>query len=555
MRESDSKIVIVQAPCGPIKGITEVSDFNYEYASFYEVPYGKPPLGPLRFKDPEPLEPWSGLFDATVGVQNTVEDQIINEDCLRLNIYTKNTRLEGNPHPVMVLIAGGQFVRIRNHKDYSGPNYLLQKDVILVTMRHRLGALGFLSSDDPAIGVPGNAGLKDQVLALRWIQENIADFGGDPENVTLFGFSAGACCIHYHLMSPLCKGLFHKAIMMSGSAFFARGLMPKLNWAIRLARKLGWEGEDSDEASAFEYLRKVDVKAMKSTEQTLLTDEEKFNGLESIYGPVIEAYKSRMCIIPKHPDEMIKNAWGHSIPLIIGGVQDEGLLFYKDVKENPKYWDNLNTNSSVLLPYNLTQEPFKRELYGNRLKLFYFGRDYATVVDKLDSYIKLIGDRNFWYGIYRAIIERLRNTDYDRRGPTWVYRFAYESPTMNKYRLADYARGFPGVSHADDILYIFSNNEGYGTPKEGTPEYVMMQLMVGIYTSFAINGDPNNDLLDAAMGKWEQISCSNPLFGCNIANPPEMMELPEKERVVFWDTLYKVSREQVIVPRDKEVWD
>uniref|UniRef100_A0A1B0EZA8 Carboxylic ester hydrolase n=1 Tax=Phlebotomus papatasi TaxID=29031 RepID=A0A1B0EZA8_PHLPP len=457
MKSEDGTNVIVQPPCGAIRGILEISAFGYEYANFYDIPYAKPPLGPLRFKDPEPLEPWSDLLDASINAPNTLDTQVLNEDCLKLNVYTKYARLEHNPQPVMIFITGGWFLRCPAHKDEVGPEFLLQKDVVLVTFKYRCGALGFLSSDDPEIGVPGNAGLKDQVMALKWVQQNISAFGGDPNNVTIFGCSAGGCSVHYHMLSPLSKDLFHSAVIMSGSAFYPRGLTPKLNLTTRLARKLGWRGRG--EASAFQFLRGVDVKTIKAHEENLLTEQEQDNGLTSIYGAVLEAYKSRMCMIPEHPEEM------------------------------------------------------------------------------------LMGDTTYWYPIYKALMSRLRYSQIGVTAPTWLYNFAYESPELYKHRLIP-TSGFPGVSHADDLLLLFPNNGGFGIPRKGTPEYHMMQLMVEIYTSFAINGNPNNELLTKIMGEWKPATRTRPTICCNIANPPQIMDLPEKDRVIFWEGLYEDSKGQ-----------
>ncbi|XP_055704614.1 esterase B1-like [Phlebotomus papatasi] len=540
MKSEDGTNVIVQPPCGAIRGILEISAFGYEYANFYDIPYAKPPLGPLRFKDPEPLEPWSDLLDASINAPNTLDTQVLNEDCLKLNVYTKYARLEHNPQPVMIFITGGWFLRCPAHKDEVGPEFLLQKDVVLVTFKYRCGALGFLSSDDPEIGVPGNAGLKDQVMALKWVQQNISAFGGDPNNVTIFGCSAGGCSVHYHMLSPLSKDLFHSAVIMSGSAFYPRGLIPKLNWTTRLARKLGWRGRG--EASAFQFLRGVDVKTIKAHEENLLTEQEQDNGLTSIYGAVLEAYKSRMCMIPEHPEEMVKHAWSHQIPLMIGGTQNEGLIFYREALENPEVWSKINTTPATLLPYNLTQDPFKRKLYGDKMKQFYFGTEYATV-DDMDSYIFLMGDTTYWYPIYKALMSRLRYSQIGVTAPTWLYNFAYESPELYKHRLIP-TSGFPGVSHADDLLLLFPNNGGFGIPRKGTPEYHMMQLMVEIYTSFAINGNPNNELLTKIMGEWKPATRTRPTICCNIANPPQIMDLPEKDRVIFWEGLYEDSKGQ-----------
>lgn len=119
----------------------------------------------------------------------------------------------------MVYLFGGRFRSGSSRSDLFGPDYLLSENMVLVVPNCRVGLLGFLSLEDPTLDVPGNASLKDQNLALRWVQKNIIYFGGDPNNVTLVGHSSGGSAVHYHLLSPCSEGLFHKAIVMSGSAF------------------------------------------------------------------------------------------------------------------------------------------------------------------------------------------------------------------------------------------------------------------------------------------------------------------------------------------------
>lgn len=120
----------------------------------------------------------------------------------------------------MVFIFGGRFRQGSNRHDLFGPDFLLLEDIILVLPNCRVGLLGFLSLEDPSLEVHGNAALKDQNLALHWVQKNIERFGGDPNNITLAGHSSGAIAVHYHLLSPLSVGLFHKAIILSGTAFW-----------------------------------------------------------------------------------------------------------------------------------------------------------------------------------------------------------------------------------------------------------------------------------------------------------------------------------------------
>lgn len=161
------------------------------------------------------------------------------EDCLNLNVFTKKVIQDilyeycftiiiisqlpdGNSKlkPVVFYIHGGRFQHGSNSTDLYGPHFLLLQDIVLVVPNYRLGIMGFLSLEDPALDIPGNAGLKDQNLALQWVHKNIEQFNGDPNNVTIFGHSAGSMCTHYHVLSPCSRGLFQKAILLSGSVFW-----------------------------------------------------------------------------------------------------------------------------------------------------------------------------------------------------------------------------------------------------------------------------------------------------------------------------------------------
>lgn len=170
-------------------------------------------------------------------------------------------------------IHGGGFQMGSSRTDIYGPDFILQKDVILVTLNYRLGAFGFLSFDDPTLEVPGNAGLKDQTFALKWVQSNIEKFGGDPTNVTLFGESAGGASVHYHMISEHSKGLFKRAIPMSGVAFNTPfSLQPRRNWAQRLAFKLGYNGTQ-DEKSILAFLENVEAYKIAEISDKILTPQ------------------------------------------------------------------------------------------------------------------------------------------------------------------------------------------------------------------------------------------------------------------------------------------
>ncbi|XP_021914303.1 liver carboxylesterase-like [Zootermopsis nevadensis] len=201
---------------GEIRGTLNISAWtNRTIYQFQGIPFAKPPVGNLRFKPPEPAEPWNGTLDATkfgrkCPVIRRSQHEFMKEwdshaktenieDCLNLNVYTPHLQNESLGLPVMVYIHGGSF-RVGSAQEFW-PNYLLERDVVLVVPQYRLGPLGFLSLQTE--DVPGNVGLLDQVLALRWIQKYITQFGGDPGQVTVFGQSAGGAAVTLMQISPL----------------------------------------------------------------------------------------------------------------------------------------------------------------------------------------------------------------------------------------------------------------------------------------------------------------------------------------------------------------
>lgn len=205
------------------------------------------------------MKPWNETFDATedgpICVQHTfLFPDDMSEDCLRLNVYTKSTS-PVKKRPVIVYFHPGGFYELSSQsKSVAGPEYFGDRNIVLVTANYRLGILGFLSTGTKE--APGNNGLKDQVEVLRWIQNNIDRFGGDPNSVTLMGYSAGAMSVTLHLVSPMSRGLFHRAIIMSGAAT-SQWTIP--NNQLYLAKKQARLLKCSDESieSIMECFRKV----------------------------------------------------------------------------------------------------------------------------------------------------------------------------------------------------------------------------------------------------------------------------------------------------------
>ena len=224
-QETDGKVnTLVSTSLGLVQGSEGKTEVGTPYAKYTKVPYAEPPTGVLRLRDPVSKKAWSAELDATqvspaclqfesLGGANTVKGQ---EDCLYLNIYTPNPADTEDLKPVLLWIHGGAFTQ-GDANSLTNPEYLLDEDVVFVSIHYRLGLLGFLAVENSA-DLTGNLGLKDQQEALRWVQRNIAFFGGDPDKVTIFGESAGAVSVHDHILSPTGKGLFRAAILQSGTA-------------------------------------------------------------------------------------------------------------------------------------------------------------------------------------------------------------------------------------------------------------------------------------------------------------------------------------------------
>ena len=219
-------MTLLETKLGPIKGTTLQSSTNQPISAFRGIPYAVPPVGALRFRRSRPSGPWPGTLDGTRESTKCLQLNALlptyiersgprlqagSEDCLYLNVYTRN--LPPPPysdvlHPVVIFLHGGAFVVGSNEAMLYGPEVLLARDLVLVAVNYRLGPLGWLSTETDA--APGNLGLHDQYLALLWVRDNIADYGGDPANVTLMGESAGAMSAMLHTVSPVSRGLFHK---------------------------------------------------------------------------------------------------------------------------------------------------------------------------------------------------------------------------------------------------------------------------------------------------------------------------------------------------------
>lgn len=248
----------------------------------------------------------------------------------------------------MIFIYGGAFHSGSSSTKQYGPDFFMQKDVLLVTFNYRLGPLGFLNFTDPTLDIPGNAGLKDQVLLLKWVKENIEYFGGDSNNITIFGDSAGAVSVGHHLLYNISEGLFQKAILMSGSPFFPHCFLKSDNdMSKRLAKATGWN-EEGGEKAALKHLKNVDPEKLMTESTKILTMEDIDQDINFAFAPTLEPYRSDNCFIDKFPEDALKNAWSKNVDIIIGYTSNEAIML-SALAQNPGYKNG--GNPSLVVPF------------------------------------------------------------------------------------------------------------------------------------------------------------------------------------------------------------
>lgn len=288
------------------------------------IPYAAPPVGRLRLRAPQPVAPWTGVLDATrfgfaahshrfsspLGI---LKRQVQHEDCLTLNVCAPAE--PGSPlRPVLVFIHGGGYFEGTSALPVHDPKPLVAKfGIVLVTVNYRLGGLGFVDFSQYSSEFESNLGLRDQVAALAWVRRNIAAFGGDPDNVTVWGQSAGASAVLTHLTLPAARGLFHRAIAQSPVPDAVRTPAQAAETARRCVEALG-----ADSAGAAEVLRNAPATAItRAAIQVMMTAAREVPCQMSL-APVIDGD-----FLPEDPTTAIAAGRAERVPLLIGSMRDE----------------------------------------------------------------------------------------------------------------------------------------------------------------------------------------------------------------------------------------
>ncbi|XP_004518268.1 esterase B1 isoform X2 [Ceratitis capitata] len=556
---TDSSIldtVELQLPPGRIRGAKRETVYGDTYYSFEGIPYALPPVGDLRFRAPKPFGNWKDTWDGTrsppMPVQKNQRTGVIegSEDCLYLNVYTKNINAT-KQLPVMVWIYGGAFVTGRAAREHHGPDYLMREDIVLVCMNYRLCSLGFLSLSDPTLDIPGNAALKDQLLALKWIKKNIYYFNGNCNNITVFGESAGAVCAHLLSLSDQACGLFQQTILMSGCGLNYWAFMQHNDMAYRLASYHGYKGERKDKP-VLEFLQKLDAKQL--VDHSLLSKEETQNFHWLSFAPTIEPYTSEHCIIPTHPVNMLQSSWSNGIPFIIGGTSFEGLLMYQRMKMFPQLLDLIRKKPEILVQAEFKDIYPSNQIHdlSKRILDAYFGKNKDEVIvkqpkqDPIFDLLHLFSHKLFWHGLHRVALARTKYATAN----TYLYRFDFDSPTFNHHRLRFCGDDcVNGVAHGDDLSYLFYLKESSKLEKD-SDEYLTIQRMISMWANFAKLADPNCPEIRPNI--WRPIESANPDLGLNISHTVKVMQIPEATKMQTWDSLYEKNLLLGSVSDDKE---
>ena len=432
-------------------------------AVFKGIPYAQPPLADLRWRRPAPVKPWNGVRDAlNFGgecAQNPMwgHPKVLNEDCLYVNVWT-STWPPASLKPVMVWIHGGGNVAGSGNENGAS---LAQRGVVLVSLNYRLAVFGFfalpaLTAESPD-HASGNYGLMDQIAALRWVQENIKKFGGDPGNVTIFGESAGAMDVNLLMTSPLAKGLFHRVIAESGSVLIDNGVIP-LRAAEQRGEKLAEAANVPSGAAGLKALRKASV------EQLLVAFAKSVphSGVPPSLGVTVDGY-----VLPRSPAEVFASGTQLPAGLIIGINAREFTGPPKAAEVKKEIEAAYGRLAAEALPlYGITTAP-----------------DGAVSQAAPDPLYGDAGAQWMTDTVFRCPAMVIADWNSKAGHPTYQYQFDRGVP----------GRPETGAAHATEVTYVF------GTLDERRPmrpnyqpaDHAISKAMQEYWTNFAKTGNPD----------------------------------------------------------------
>ncbi|RVE47055.1 hypothetical protein evm_008239 [Chilo suppressalis] len=499
------------------------------HIQYLGVPYASVPN---RFQAPGPVKSWEGTLlaiDENIRCVQRFSMAIIGrEDCLTINIYTPPTT-SMELRPVMVFIHGGGFRDGSGSPFIYGPQYLVKRDVILVTFNYRVELLGYL-----CLGIkeaPGNVGLKDQVAALKWVKENIKAFGGDPDNVTIFGESAGSASVLYHLMSPMSKGLFRRGIMQSGTPLSSWSFQfEPLQTASLLAKSMGYDTMDPYEIYRI-FINKTADELMSTR---VPRNEGDVISSENIFVPCKENIISgEESFLTDTPYNILMNGMYKKMPLIIGHNNAEGYWFAG--KENDTVIKKISFYGSTPRDLLFASDEEKVE-NAKKMRQLYMGNDEIskTTMPKFSFYE---GDAAVVYPT--VVTTHILSQTSDE--PIYSYKFSYDG-SMNFGKLLSGFVNEPGATHADELFYMF--NVKIPVVIQELIESDIIKKVTTMWTNFAKYGDPTPQTTSLLPIKWRPIDKEDPQ---RLVIDKELKTAPlwDDERILYWDDIYAKYRRTV----------
>nr|ACU00116.1 carboxylesterase [Holotrichia oblita] len=492
-----SQSYILEIDQGRLSGKARYDIKGGIFYSFQRIPYAKPPVGELRFKEPEPADKWDDILDATVDLPKCSQGLDListSEDCLYLNVYTPQFPSEDYDtlKDVMVWIHGGAFAGGSAREEEQGPEMLIPSDVVFVAINYRLGVFGSFHLEDTSLEYPGNLQMKDQALALKWVQSNIVRFGGNPDSVTIFGGSAGGASVHYHVLSPLSAGLFHNAIIESGTATvdWARG---SSNNGILLAQMLNIPTYNSSEM--IQRLQSVNREEIMMIPALSLLEV----GISG--SPIVEQDRnSETAFLTEDPLTIIKQGTYNHVPIMIGYADIDGALL-----------------GIHLSPEDITDQ----ETYDFYVESGFFEHPL----------VQMVTDVVFGHPAYSAAKEHVKTAN----SPIYFYRFSADT-AINIVKVNEPAIShLKGATHGDETGYFFNSTlRNAITVEPGSNEEKASERVVKLWTNFAKYGNPTPEE-DSTDFLWMPIT-EETFYYAEIATYETTLDVnPDEKSMNFWD--------------------
>ncbi|XP_072929533.1 esterase E4-like [Epargyreus clarus] len=507
-------------------GVEGVKYWNGDFYEFYGVPYAEAPTGRDRYQAPLPVKPWNNIFQATSKKTVCYQSHYTDEDadfvlsgdydCLVMNLLVPEVASEQNLVPVVVYVHSGAF------SGGSGTmamfHYLARHDILVISFNYRVGALGFACLGNKEI--PGNAGLKDQVAALRWIKKNIKNFGGDPNKITLAGYSVGAAMAELLTLSKTTDGLINQLILESGSALspFTVNRDP-LSTAKNIAFAMGYNGTETLEDLTEFYLN-VSVHSLAEKSINFFLPNSTFG-----YTPCIEnVHEGIEPFLTESPLDILKRGDFNKIPILTGFSNMEGIS--RTIKFG-EWRERMTEDFSDFIPADLkfnseeTKQAFIKEV-----KQRYFNGQEVNH-EKLQGYINYFSDAMFKYSIMKSLKLHAAVTT----KPIYFYEFSYVGKLNMNHNYMDKIKG---ASHRDQTAYIL---DFYGWTNNYR-DLDMRDRMTTMWADFVKYGNPTAYESLIVNYQWLPYTNKNQNY-LQIGKRQSMKQKLFVDEYNFWDKVYK----------------